>query len=356
MNSQRVEKILDNRFSSVGGSLLVMPVLLVFVLFGTITFTAVRQPDRVIAKILQPPPPEPQLQAEFSMMENSFESVLPEFEMDFDDFQRELQPETMADEPIVTTSVGQTMALELEAAGARPQYQGDTPAIEVENPGLYDPSTQVAAQQAEQSGLTVLNRAAGPGSRRHDENDLPAGGQVAYAGDGADRVTDSMLAGAQQMGDAVVVRRGASATTSGVGIEKPISEEKENLARWILRNETPLRPAIQNALEYSALKDDLTSVGQVVDDRGTLYSLFFLYRHENNLLRILVVVGQTAYRIDLPDFYLDAKHVQQGEVFRDRAAEGGIIEVSLAAVPAIPDEVPGIFEIVLQWLEIKRRD
>ncbi len=359
MNTERVEKILDNRLSTVGGSLLVMPLLLLLILFGTISFSGVSQQDNVIEKILTPPLRPQQMQAEFSdvFASQSFESALPEFEADLARHQNDLTPE-MIDQvvEIRPTSTLPGMQVDLdEAPQTVGRQQEEQPSVEVGNQGLYDRSADVVAQQTNNEELAVVNRGTTPGGSQREGTIEPTGGQVVLPGDGSERVTAEMLASGNGLQDAVMVRRGGSSTTSGLGIERPVSEEKGSLTGWILRNQAPLRPAIQNALGYSALKEDLTSTGHVLDEEGNLYKLFFLYRTENNLLRILVVTDRTAYRIDLPDFYLEANHVQKGEVSFD-GGDGGIIEVSLAAVPTIPGEVPGIFEIVLQWLEIKKRD
>jgi len=359
MNTERIEKILDNRLSSVGGSLLVMPVLLMVVLFGTISFSGVRHQDNVIEKILTPPLRPQPMQAEFTdaFESQTYEPLLPEFEADLEQQEDDLLPEMVEQEyEIISTSRPEQLDVSLdESTQTASQWSEEQPAIDVENQGLYDRSANVAAQQSRSDNLAVLNRGSIPGSKQTEQADESVGGQIDFSDGGSERISPEMLASGNGLQDAVVVRRGATTGTKGMGIEQPVSAEKENLARWILRNQAPLRPAVQTALGYSTLKEDLTSTGQVLDEEGNLYKLFFLYRYENNLLRILVVTDQVAYRIDLPDFYLEANHVQKGEVFFG-SAEEGIIEVSLAAVPMIPTEVPGIFEIVLQWLEIKRRD
>ncbi len=113
---------------------------------------------------------------------------------------------------------------------------------------------------------------------------------------------------------------------------------------------------MQEALGFSREKADRTAAGSVVDAGGRLYQLFFLHRTGNNLLRILVVSEGRAWRIDLPDFYLEANHVKVGHAVRGPGEPGPIIEVSLESVDEVPAEVPGVFDLVLQWLDIKGKE
>ena len=360
VDRQMLERVLDNRATAWAGPAAAVPVLLAIIFFGTITFRVAQQRATFIEKILTPPRVERQEKLDFvedlpsTRLTDSFAAPeeQPEERLEIPapavDDAPEIQPARDLDQADVAMS---------EMPDQQPRRDATSPTVEVPGSVLVDPQPRTLPARSHDESAT-LKRAA---TRRPSDG----GGAAALAATGGGATTGPDRSGditAEPGFDApVVVRRGAGADDPGAGIARPASQEKLDLTGWILRNPAPLRPAIQEALGYSRLKADRTSIGSVVDQDGTLYQLFFLHRTENNLLRILVVVDDRAYRIDLPDFFLEANHVKTGAVSRgappaDSFDPGPIIEVSLESVDAIPAEVPEIFQLVLGWLDIKGQE
>ncbi len=262
-----------------------------------------------------------------------------------------------------------------EIEPVRPQVQDDvamsetldTPApravegseAEVPEPMLNDPSEQTITRDDSADLDATLRSGGGTGPAQPAKVDA-AKDQPGGAVLGQDKSGD--IQADEGVEQAVVINRSQRLTGQDVGLSKPASQEKMDLTGWILGHPRSLPPTVAEALGYNLQKADHTSTGSVVDETGKLYQFYFLHRVQNNLLRILVVLGNQAYLIDLPDFYLEANHVKAGRVFRgpppadDAFAPGPVVEVALESVSEIPAEVPGMFQLVLDWLEIKGQE
>ena len=336
--------------------------MLAIILLGTITFRVGKHTAPIIEKILTPPQARPQEKIEFEEAApgRKFDNVFQEFSQDQTERFAVPEPTADVDEPEIetVTRVDETDVAMSEMPDQQAEWETTSPTVEVPGSVLVDPSTKTLPTGDTTDPEAALRQV----STRRDAGD---GAAATLAADGAGAAIGQDKSGdvtpAAGFDEPVVVRRSAAGGGPAVGISEPASAEKQSLTGWILRNPSPLRPAVQEALGYSSLKADRTSVGSVMDESGTLYQFYFLHRIENNLLRILVVVDDRAYRIDLPDFFLEANHVTTGYVSRGQApadsfAPGPIIEVSLEAVSAIPAEVPEVFDLVLRWLEIKGQE
>jgi|GEM_PF-3053478 len=363
VNLEMLEKILDRKASSYAGVVAALPVLLAVILFGSFSFRTGRQTAPVIEKILTPPQVQQQEKLEFeeSLPSRKFESVFEKFEEEKIERLSVPDPDAVSDLPDVqqVTPTDQPEVAMSEVPDQQESWSEEAPSVEVPGATADEDAAQIVPDANTLSDEAALRRATGPRQAAAEPAPLtgPAGGGAALGQDRSGDITpDPGITGA------VVIRRQETTPGTGVGISQPASQEKLDLTGWILGNPAPLRPAVQEAMGYSQLKADRTSTGSVIDQDGRLYQLFFLHRIENNLLRILVVVGDQAYRIDLPDFYLEANHVKTGGVSRGQPsadqpnAPSPIIEVALESVSAIPTEVPGIFELVLDWLEIKGQE
>lgn len=360
-NRQFLEKVLDNRASSWAGLAAVLPLLLAIIFLGSITYTVGQQAAPLIEKILTPPVVQEQEKIEFeeTLPSARFENVFEEFEADknerlsvpalnIPDDSKDFVPVHQPDQTDVAMS---------DLPDEQAKWEMDKPSVDLAGSAIGDQTDQIITTNQEPSQDAVLRRA---GSERPA---VASGGPKLAVNGGANlgKDTSGDITPDPAASAPVVISSGGTSSTAGVGINQPASREKLDLTGWILKNPSPLRPAVAEALGHSAIKADRTSVGSVVDAAGKLYQLYFLHRTENNLLRILVVEGDKAYRIDLPDFYLEANHVKTGRVSRgappaDSFDPGPIIEVALESVAAIPAEVPVIFDLVLQWLEIKGQE
>jgi hypothetical protein len=356
---ERLERILSHKGLSYAGAALVMPLLLAIVLFGTISFRAERYQAPTIARILSPPVRTAPEQVDFTQT-----AMLEPQQMDFEEFTDELQDRRTRDagwldEALVELPAGRgaetespaRQALDLEALPGAGEEAPDYEIPAVGDAGLFDPAGGITdAGGTAGGGGTRLRHAGGTESRGPTAAAAPTSDAAAFGGDAA---AGAAVAGG---GEApVVVSRQEVSRQQGVGIATPASEEKRRLTAWIDAHPSPLRPAVQQALGYNAMKRDRTAAGTLQAPDGTVYRMYFLHRTENNLLRILLVADGRAYRIDLPDLYLEANHVQRGGVAyaRQGSDNAAIIEVSLAAVSQIPAEVPELFAMVLGWLEAK---
>ncbi len=363
INRQFVEKVLDNKATSYAGAMLILPFLLAVILLGTISYTVGKQTAPLIEKILTPPKVVQQ-------EEVSFEDLAPEmdnFQTNFEEFkQNEVELFSIPDaaeadnipeiEPVrdrVKTEVAMSETPDGQA------WESDTPNVDLPAATLRDPSVQMTTRDDSEDLDATMRHAAG------------AAPVVSPTGQGAADQPGGAALGKDKSGDVeadeglektVVINRGQRNAGEGAGLNKPASQEKRDLTGWILGHPRSLPPAVAEALDYSRQKADRTSTGSAVDENGKLYQFYFLHRTQNNLLRILVVLGSQAYRIDLPDFYLEANHVKAGRVFRgpapddDPFAPGPVIEVALESVSSIPGEVPDMFQLVLDWLEIKGQE
>ncbi len=358
-----MEKILDNRASSWVGAAAVVPFMLAIILLGTITYTVGKQSAPIIQKMLTPPKAEVEDQASFEDMETAPNE---QFQTSFEEFEKnELElfeiPDATEDipeiEPVrapVNTEVAMSAAPNNQAVWETQDLAAAVPGV-----ALNDPSAQATTRNDVPDVDATLRRAGGSGPVQPVSVDVAVqqAGGAALGEDKSGDVSDSP--GIEQV---VVINRSERIAGQGAGLTQPASQEKLDLTGWILGHPQSLPPAVAEALDYSAQKSDRTSTGQVVDENGKLYEFFFLHRVQNNLLRILVVLGNQAYRIDLPDFYLEANHVRSGRVFRgpapadDPFAPGQVIEVALESVSEIPAEVPDMFQLVLDWLEIKGQE
>ena len=358
VDPERLERILSHKVSSYAGAMMVMPLLLAVIAFGTITFRAERYQTPEIARILSPPIQTAPEQFDFSRTD----LPVPQ-EMDFDAFADELQgrrdqqPRPLdavaLDLPVgrsteLTSPPKQTIDLN-GRPDAAPEIVPDDNGPAGGDASLYDPTGEMAA------GIGIVGSSA---RLRHAGRAEPRGQAGGAAPSEASEFGSDVAGGISSVGDGelpVVVSRQEVDRQQGIGVVTPASEEKRRLTHWIDSHPSPLRPAIGQALGYDAMKRDRTAAGVMQSPGGTVYTMYFLHRTENDLLRILLVTGETAYRIDLPDLYLEANHVHRGGV---GYAESGpdsasIIEVSLAAVPQVPAEVPQLFALVLGWLETK---
>lgn len=362
-NRHLLEKFLDSKLTSYAGAMAMLPFLLAVLLLGSITYTVGKQTAPIIEKILAPPKIKQQEMATFDDMA----PVNDEFQTNFEEFEQNevelfsVPKATEADdipeiEPVrdpVKTEVAMSQTPDGQA------WENDTPTVEVPNAALSDPSVQMTTRDETEDLDATIRRASG------------AAPVVVAAGQGASGEPGGAVLGKDKSGDitadkgvekTVVINRSQRNAGDGVGLNKPASQEKLDLTGWILGHPRALPLAVAEALDFSRQKADRTSTGSVVDETGKLYQFYFLHRTQNNLLRILVVLGNQAYRIDLPDFYLEANHVKAGRVFRgpppedDPFAPGSIIEVALESVSSIPNEVPDMFQLVLDWLEIKGQE
>jgi len=362
-NLQLLEKVLDSKASSYAGSLLMLPLLLAVILLGSISYTVGKQTAPIIEKILTPPVVQPREELEFEDMA----PVSDEFQTSFEEFEQnevelfsvpsadeaEDMPEIELVRDPVKTEVAMSETPDAEA------YQNDAPTVDVPAATLRDPSTEMTSRNETEDLDATMRRAAAtaPGSVANDQAASEQPGGATLGKDKSGEISDDP--GVEKT---VVITRSQRNEGEGVGLNKPASQEKMDLTGWILGHPRALPPAVAEALNFSRQKADRTSTGSVVDENGKMYQFFFLHRTQNNLLRILVVLGNQAYRIDLPDFYLEANHVKAGRVFRgpppedDPFAPGSVIEVALESVSAIPAEVPDMFQLVLDWLEIKGQE
>lgn len=356
---ERLERLLSHKALSYAGVALVMPVLLAIIVYGTITFRAERYQAPTIARILSPPIRTAPERVDFSQA-----AMVEPKPMDFAAFTDELQDRRnrdagWLDQALVELPSGRgaeaespaRQTLDLDALPGPGQQAPAYEIPEVGEAGLFDPAGGVADQGGTAGvGGTRLRHAGGTEPRGPTAAATPDPAASAFGGDAA-------AGAAEAGGDAVpvIVSRQEVSRQQGIGVATPANEEKRRLTAWIDAHPSPLRPAVQQALGYSAMKRDRTAAGTMQAPDGTVYRMYFLHRTENNLLRILLVSGDTAYRIDLPDLYLEANHVQRGGVAYTRLGSdsAAIIEVSLAAVSQIPVEVPELFAMVLGWLEAK---
>ncbi len=363
-NIQLLEKMLDSKASSYAGAMLTLPILLAILLLGSITYTVGRQTAPIIEKILTPPVVQPQEEVSFEDMATDSETFQANFE-EFDQIEAELfsipsgaESEDMPQvEPVRQPEVDTEVAMSETPDGSA--YQYDAPTVDVPAAALSDPSVQMTTRDETDDVDATMRHAAGaaPAVAGADQNAADQPGGAALGKDKSGDVTAN-----DGFDEAVVINRSERNAGVGAGLNKPASQEKMDLTGWILGHPRALPLAVAEALDYSAQKIDRTSTGSVVDETGKMYQFYFLHRTQNNLLRILVVLGNQAYRIDLPDFYLEANHVKAGRVFRgpppedDPFAPGSIIEVALESVSSIPTEVPDMFQLVLDWLEIKGQE
>ncbi|PID78582.1 hypothetical protein CSB20_14440 [bacterium DOLZORAL124_64_63] len=359
-----LEKLLDSKASSYAGSALVVPVLLGIMFLGSITYHVGKQTAPVLQKILTPPQVTPEQEVDFEDVEMS-----EAFENDFESFEdKEEEVFTIPDiseapdmpEIVPTRVLDQTEVAMSETPDNQPVYRDDDSTVDLPTMALGDPSAAMVNRRQTEDLDATLRRGGvapeSPGPSGDTAADIPGGGVALGRDKSGDIATEP---GPEQ---AVAIRSRPGNAGEGVGLARPASAEKQNLTGWILGHPRALPRAVAEALDFSRAKKDRTSSGSAVDETGRLYQFFFLHRIENNLLRILVVLDDRAYRIDLPDFYLEANHVKAGRVFRgsppedDPFAAGPVIEVALESVAAIPDEVPGMFALVLEWLEIKEKE
>ncbi len=362
LDRDRLERVLSRRGSAWIMWAAVLPLLLVVLLLGRITYEVGRQTAPVITKMLTPPVTRRAERLDFAAATPT--ATRSSFAGDFAvDLKEQFSLPAVADDlpapetPTVKVEAPQVSLTESAIA---------TDAFAFDSEAFADPGAALLGTQ---------DAAVGGDAPNADSGALLRAGKERQAADGRSGRTLSLVGamvagdksapagGEPGLGEAVQLAArpaGGGSGGSGAGLDRPAGREKTNLAGWILQNQTALRPAVQEALGYSGEKADRTAAGSAVAADGRLYQFFFLHRTENNLLRILVVCDGRAWRIDLPDFYLEANHVKAGHAARGRAtADGGtapIIEVALESVEAIPAEVPQVFDLVLQWLDIKGKE
>jgi hypothetical protein len=362
-NKKKLEKILNSKVSSYAGSLLMLPILLAVFLLGSLSYTVGNQSAPIIERILTPPKVQ-------KKEEIKFEDMVPdnaEFQTSFEEFQQNevalfTVPGAVETEEVPDIKPPQShMKTEVELSEAPDEseaWEFEEPTVEVPGSALNDPMDKITNEKQTEELDASLRRTGGTGPTQSADQpgtEQPDGTMLGKDQSG-DIKTDSSA------GQVVVINRGQRQAGDGVGMSKPASKEKTDLTGWILGHPHSLPPAVAEALGYNRQKADRTSIGSVVDENGKLYQFFFLHRMQNNLLRILVVLGNQAYHIDLPDFYLEANHVKAGRVFRGQSPEddpfapGAVIEVALESVDEIPAEVPNMFQLVLDWLEIKGQE
>ncbi len=362
-NKMTLERILDNKASSWAGVAAMMPLLLAIIFLGTITYKVGKQTAPIIEKMLTPPKVQPQEQINFDDVDAPFKN---QYQTSFEEFEE--NEVVLFEVPNVTEDIPEIEPVRVpvdtevamsETPDNQPVVQVDKPAADVPGAIGNDPSVQTITRDDNQ-GLDATLRSAGGTGPAQPTNAEAASDQPGGAALGKDKSGD--ITATEGVEQAVVINRSERIAGQGVGLSKPASKEKQDLTGWILGHPRALPLAVAEALDFSVLKADRTSTGSVVDETGKLYEFYFLHRIQNNLLRILVVLGNQAYRIDLPDFYLEANHVKAGRVFRgpppedDPFAPGQVIEVALESVSEIPAEVPDMFQLVLDWLEIKGQE
>ena len=361
LDRDRLERVLSRRGSAWIVWAAVLPLLLAVLLLGRITYEVGRQTAPVITKMLTPPVVRRAERLDFAAtMPTATRSG---FAGDFAvDLKEQFSLPAIADDlPAPETPAVKVEAPQVsinEAAFANDAFAFDSEAFA--DPGaalLGSADATVGADEPQADGAALLRA-----GKERKSADGRTGRTLAMVGAMVSGDRSGTTAGEPGLGEAVqLAARPAGGGTggSGAGLDRPAGREKTNLAGWILQNQTALRPAVQEALGYSGEKADRTAAGSAVDADGRLYQFFFLHRTENNLLRILVVCEGRAWRIDLPDFYLEANHVKAGRAARGGTTAGGtapIIEVALESVDAIPAEVPQVFDLVLQWLDIKGKE
>lgn len=362
IDRDRLERVLSNRGSAWAMWAAVLPLLLLILLLGRVTYEVGRVSAPIITKMLTPPVVERAEQMDFDTATPTadFSSFAGDFAVDLaEDF---AMPTLADDLPAPEAPVEKVQAPDVamnETVFQEDAFSFDNEAFAATDAFMDTPSAAVGGDEAADDPAALLRAGREkPAATTGGSGRAAAVGSAAGAGD-----KSGAVGGEPGLGQAVALsaRPGGGGTGgTGAGVSRPASGEKLNLIGWILKNQTALRPAVQEALGFSREKADRTAAGSAVDPDGNLYQFFFLHRTENNLLRILVVQGARAWRIDLPDFYLEANHVQAGRAVRGpKAADGSpgpIIEVALESVDAVPAEVPEVFDLVLQWLDVKGKE
>lgn len=358
LDRDRLERVLNHRGSAWIMWAAVLPLLLVVLLLGRITYEVGRQTAPVITKMLTPPATRRAERLDFAaaVPTAAASSFAGDFAVDLKE--RFPLPAVADDLPAPETPTVKVEAPQVsinESAFATEAFAFDSEAFADPGAALLGAADAAVGGNEPQADGGALRRA----GKERQTADGRTGRTLSMVGAMVAGDKSGAAGGEPGLGEAVQLAARPAGGGSGAGLDRPAGREKTNLAGWILQNQTALRPAVQEALGYSAEKADRTAAGSAVDAGGRLYQFFFLHRTENNLLRILVVCEGRAWRIDLPDFYLEANHVKAGHAARGRTANGGtapIIEVALESVDAIPAEVPQVFDLVLQWLDIKGKE
>ncbi|HPF70887.1 MAG TPA: hypothetical protein PLQ13_09470 [Candidatus Krumholzibacteria bacterium] len=361
-NRERLERVLSNRGSAWAMGAAVLPVLALVLLLGRITYEVGRVSAPLITKMLTPPVVQVRETFDFASTAPtaSFSSFAGDFAVDLKE--QFTVPSVAEDVPAPETPAVKVEAPDVamnETVFQEDGFSFDSEAFAA--PDAFADVKEKATGGDDAGGKSAALLRAG---RERTTTAAAGTGRTAAATGAAGAGDKSGAVGAEPgLGQAVTLAArpaGGGTGGSGAGVNRPASGEKADLIGWILKNQAGLRPAVQEALGFSAQKSDRTAAGSAVDQDGRLYQFFFLHRTENNLLRILVVQGGRAWRIDLPDFYLEANHVQAGRAVRGPAGAGGepgpIIEVALESVDAVPREVPQMFDLVLQWLDVKGKE
>ena len=357
------EGLLSSKATSYAGAAVVVPLLLFMALNGSITFESRRHAAPEIQRMLAPPP----VRTERELV---FERTAPEERterLDIKAFEAERRhrEDTPRLEVLLGDDAGARAATQRRDDRRVPDLRVDeTPSAgragttasapaDVDLPpgsGLVDRAPGVGA--AGTAGPALRRGAVAGAGRRGAGVDAGAGASGAPGAAGGDRGTVQALAD-----------RGAGNATPGVR-QAPITPargrvvagEKRDLIDWIAAHREPLSAAVAAALEYDPLKKDATARTVFAAADGHAYQVYLLHRRENDLVRLLVVRGDRAWRVDLPERDLITSQVLAGRV--ERADFGGgtvdqpapIIEVSLQAVTEVPAEARDALALVRGWL------
>jgi len=196
--------------------------------------------------------------------------------------------------------------------------------------------------------------------RREESNAIKSGPREAVDGTPAPAVAQDGLRGRDDSaagngfggGDIKVVNFGGGGNVSGGIICRRMTAQKQGFADWILKNPCDLSQVVRNSLQFDLNKDH-TAKNHIQDETGATYLMYFLYRPQTNLFRVLVVKGTEAFQIDMPFVDSEAEYVQTGEVsFTQTDGQQTIYMISLQPVEKVTQEVHEIMDYVLRWLEI----
>lgn len=156
---------------------------------------------------------------------------------------------------------------------------------------------------------------------------------------------------------AVVISTGSGSMFAGhggvAGMGKRLSENNA-MSQWILNNQSELPPVVRQQLKYEPGKD-VTAKSVAVYDVAA-YNLYFLFRKDDNLLRVLVITGEEAMQFDLPQFDTKNWNVQNGyAVWSDIGTNDDLrypLIVNVSPVSSITDREKTVMGIILEWLKV----
>ncbi|MFO7653006.1 MAG: hypothetical protein R6X25_04205 [Candidatus Krumholzibacteriia bacterium] len=370
IDPDRLESLLSRRAVSYAAAGLVVPLIGLIMATGTIEVRAARRSAPEIQRLLAP-----HSRAEAPRAVFAPSAVAPAEQLDLEAFaedrRRAREAEEVAPDDRTEPQAGPTPA----PSAPEPRLRLDESARSLEpvgraHDGLADPSV------TEAMGLLARDREAGrvamgpegsgrgiPELRRGAAGAGGAGGtgvrpggipDAGDAGTTAGRSGQGAPTGGDRAAAPGVVR--AAPPVFAAEAEGNLASEKRALIDWIAANQAPLPLAVAVALEEDRVKFDRTAVTAFADSSGAIWRAFLLHRSEKDLVRLLLVRDDRAWRLDLPERELAADHVQAGRVVL--AGYGGdpapsdapIIEVSLAAVTRVPRPARDGLSLVRGWI------